>query len=61
MRIKKFKKINFLEEVTITNNKTYIAKICMPCFGAFTVTTECANDEEFINIITNFTHIEKGE
>lgn len=60
MRIKKFGEINFLEEVTIINNKTYIAKICMPYFGTFTVTTECENDEQFISIITNFTHIEKG-
>ena len=61
MRIKKFEKINFLKEVTIINEKTYIAKICMPHFGEFLVTTECNNDEEFISIITNFTYINKGE
>ncbi len=60
MRIKKFEKINFLKEVTIIDNKTYIAKICMPVFGTFLVTTECANDDEFIGIITNFTNIQKG-
>ena len=60
MRSKKFEKIKYLQEVTVIDNKTYIAKICMPLFGAFTVTTECENDEEFISIITNFTNIEKG-
>lgn len=61
MRSKKFEKINFLKEVTIIANKTYIAKICMPVFGTFTITVECANDDEFISIINNFTNIPKGE
>ncbi len=60
MRENKFRKIQYLEELTIVNSKKYIAKINMPHFGTYIVVTECENDEEFIGIITNFTNIQKG-